>query len=562
MNPTTAPAADLSAGYMLGILLIAVVLTLLVSLFLVWVYRRSVLRSMRATAKPGGADADSLAQPLSSGRVEAGALKLVTLDHASSIAMGPAASALYAGLFRVPRRIAGIYAIAGSCFAAVMAAIFLLSSNGDFILRQYLALCWIYIWPVVLMVGLVTASTWRARFRIGGGYVFLMVALEVYSLSVSSTGGVGQMALLWLITNLPISLLLLAFLNRKIRAVGPLVLTFVIGAVAGLFFVMFIIQNSEAVRRFTVELAHVYGIEPGTLADLFQLAGVLVLGLFGWIVFRQISIRYERKKISDQSITLDAVWLLFAIAYTIGMTSRGIEWILGGLIAFGVYKVVVWMGFSLRGGRADAAKAPKLLLLRVFSLGKRSERLFDALGRHWRHLGSLQLIAGPDLATTTVEPHEFLDFLRGRLARRFISSPEMLDLRLAEMDLEPDRDGCFRVNEFFCRADTWKAVLARLVGISDAVLMDLRSFSPDNAGCIFEINTLIHTAPLAKVAFLIDETTNEALLRETVQQAWAGRASSPNEASAASLRLFKFTGKHKGELQQLFRTLSVAAAPG
>jgi hypothetical protein len=53
-------------------------------------------------------------------------------------------------------------------------------------------------------------------------------------------------------------------------------------------------------------------------------------------------------------------------------------------------------------------------------LGKVSQRLFDALDKHWRHVGSIQMIAGPDLATTTVEPHEFLDFLRGRLARRFI----------------------------------------------------------------------------------------------------------------------------------------------
>jgi hypothetical protein len=39
---------------------------------------------------------------------------------------------------------------------------------------------------------------------------------------------------------------------------------------------------------------------------------------------------------------------------------------------------------------------------------------------------------GPDLATTTVEPHEFLGFLSGKLARRFIDGPETLDLRLSE----------------------------------------------------------------------------------------------------------------------------------
>jgi hypothetical protein len=117
-------------------------------------------------------------------------------------------------------------------------------------------------------------------------------------------------------------------------------------------------------------------------------------------------------------------------------------------------------------------------LLRVFSLGRRSERLFDALATHWRHVGNIRLIAGPDLATTTVEPHEFLGFLSGKLARRFIDGPETLDLRLSETDLEPDPDGRFRVSDYFCYDDTWLTVLSRLADESDAVLMDLRGFIP------------------------------------------------------------------------------------
>lgn len=70
-----------------------------------------------------------------------------------------------------------------------------------------------------------------------------------------------------------------------------------------------------------------------------------------------------------------------------------------------------------------------LLLLRSFSLGKASERLFDALERYWRHAGSIQLIAGVDLATRTIEPHEFLDFMSGKLARRFIDGPAALAQR-------------------------------------------------------------------------------------------------------------------------------------
>jgi hypothetical protein len=210
---------------------------------------------------------------------------------------------------------------------------------------------------------------------------------------------------------------------------------------------------------------------------------------------------------------------------------------------------------------SSTEKSSELLLLRVFSLGKRSERLFDKLGTHWRYAGSIRLIAGPDLATTTVEPHEFLDFLSGKLARRFIDGPQTLDLRISEMDIEPDQDGRFRVNDFFCHDDTWKMVLSRLVRESDAVLMDLRGFSPQNAGVIFEIDELINVVPLGRVVFIVDDTTDEQFLRQTVQQSWNRmRPTSPNRlSSSGQLRLFRFTGSHSGELQQLLRTLCVAA---
>jgi hypothetical protein len=143
-------------------------------------------------------------------------------------------------------------------------------------------------------------------------------------------------------------------------------------------------------------------------------------------------------------------------------------------------------------------------LLRVFSLGRRSERLFDALATHWRHVGNIRLIAGPDLATTTVEPHEFLGFLSGRLARRFIDGPETLDLRLSETDLEPDPDGRFRVSDYFCYDDTWLTVLSRLADESDAVLMDLRGFTPQNRGVTHEINVLVDDVQLGQVVFVTD----------------------------------------------------------
>jgi hypothetical protein len=241
---------------------------------------------------------------------------------------------------------------------------------------------------------------------------------------------------------------------------------------------------------------------------------------------------------------------------------EGERWFLISLFAFVVYKVAAWVGFSIAGrDTLPSRKHPNLLLLRVFALGKRSERLFDELALYWRYAGGIRLIAGPDLATATIEPHEFLNFLSGRLERQFIDDAQTLDLRISEMKPQPDYDGQFRVSDFFCYDDTWRLVLSQLVGKSDVVLMDLRGFSAQNSGCIFEINELINMMPLEQVLFIVDDTTDEAFLRQTLQRSWNQmRETSPNRRSASGLlRLFRLDSLGDQNLQQLLHVLSMAA---
>jgi len=290
--------------------------------------------------------------------------------------------------------------------------------------------------------------------------------------------------------------------------------------------------------------------------------GFGLFGVVGWLALRWIGARYEHKKLSDQSVTLDSIWLLFGIVQSIPLVFGGAAWILSGFVAFAAYKIVARVGFSVLGSEPISTEnSTKLLLLRVFSLGRRSEQLFDALAKHWRYVGSIRLIAGPDLATTTIEPHEFLEFLSGKLARRFIDGPRTLDLRISEIDLQPDWDGRFRVNDFFCYDDTWRMVLSRLEGDSDAVLMDLRGFSQENRGVSYEIGELINVVPLERVVFVVDETTDEEFLRQTVQECWDRlRPTSPNRSSTpGELNLLRFRGSHGGALRQLLRALCAAA---
>jgi hypothetical protein len=445
-----------------------------------------------------------------------------------------------------------------------MTAAFLAAAQLALLPVRFLLVLWLYAWPVVLTVNLVAATTWRARLATASVYFLVLAALGLVGVALSPTFSWGLVVELWIVTNLPATVLLLAFLNRRVRAVGPLVLIFMILAVLGpsLAIIAFLSATSnESLLRAMAYL--VGGLNPTEFFIGASVLGFVVFGLGGgWLTLRWIRGRYERKKLSDQSITLDALWLVYGVSQSVPLVFEGAAWVLSGLLAFVVYKLVAWSGFSLLDHEASpAGRIPKLLLLRVFSLGKRSERLFEALAKHWRHVGSTQLIAGPDLATTTVEPHEFLDFLSGKLARRFIDKPQTLDLRLSEMDLEPDQDGRFRVNDFFCHDDTWRMVLSRLADESDAVLMDLRGFSPQNSGVIFEINELISEVPLERVVFVIDETTDEEFLLQTAQQAWERmKSTSPNLSSTSGqLRLFRMTGSHGPELRRLLRALCDAA---
>jgi hypothetical protein len=105
-------------------------------------------------------------------------------------------------------------------------------------------------------------------------------------------------------------------------------------------------------------------------------------------------------------------------------------------------------------------------------------------------------------------------------------------------------------------------VLSRLIGESDAVLMDLRGFTPRNAGCSYEIEELLNVAPLERVVFVVDRTTDVAFLEAVAKAGWSKlRTVSPNrERESNQLRLFRFTGSQSGELAQLLRWVCAAAA--
>jgi len=567
----TAVLADgitrLVTGELPFILLTSAGLTFPISFLLIRLYRRAVLKTMMLPGTRRGPEPPPL-ETAQLAPILGGAQPWPTiLDVAPEIGRGSAAEALYADASSAPWRAVAVYGAAGAAYAVVMTGCYHGAEGIAPTPTRCLFLFWIYAWPVVLAANLIAASTRRARLTTVGTYCAVFGLIGTFVVARNPMLTVDQVVYVWLWMNIPATLLLVASLHRSVRAVGPLVVAFVTLAATGTVLgisLLTLLDTNYALLRSIAEPLFSFGLNAGAVFIALHLAGLALFVPVGWLAVRWIRERYEHKQISDQSLTLDAVWLLFGIVQSIELAFNGFWWALSGLGGFALYKIVGTAMLPLLYSRRDVKRrSPRLLLLRVFSLGKESQRLFDALDKHWRHIGSIQMIAGPDLATTTVEPHEFLDFLRGRLARRFINGPEVLDLRLAEMDLGRDHDGRFRVNDFFCREETWRTTLFHLVSQSEVVLMDLRRFSPQNAGCIFEIKTLISVMPADRVVFAIDNTTDESFLRETIQCTWSQLPpSSPNgRYNSSPLRLYRLTGTGGAQLRQLFKMLCVAAVP-
>jgi hypothetical protein len=612
-------------------IIVAVPIALLISLALLRIYRRAVIRSMQqrvALRVAPGLMGHLENMPARSDEPPGHPLEIGPHDRPDD--------GIRLAVKKATWPSAAVDVCAGLSYAIVMASSwFVMASRFQghefrFDWHVFLLMSIVFAWPMVITVGLAIAVSWRGFAILVVGYVLALAVVAAPKL-VSTDVTTGQLLMNWLNVNGLGTLVALAFLATPIRAVGLLVLVFTIAVVGGAFAIVVFFSDHPQVLSW-VDLGVFYGAAllllltsvvtigitgglllrwratgvtagqqltnwlnvtpPGrpralTIArpisavvvvvivavagailirGLFEideqtpllgsmiirlgfyldvavllLIGAVPTGIVGWLLLRGLGSLYLARRISDQSLTIDAVWLMFSYV----QSPNGAPWIW----AFVAYKLTATAGFRLvRTSAEKDTQALKLLVLRVFSLGTRSERLFADFTKLWRHMGSVQLIAGPDLATSTVEPHEFLDFLAGRLQRRFITGPDTLEQRLSETEQRRDIDGRFRITDFFCHDDTWQMVFNRLKKDSDVVLMDLRGFSQSNQGCVFEIKELLDGMLLRHIVFVIDRTTDERFLGQVFADAWAAvTKASPNwNDPVPRVRLYRFDG-HAGQ---------------
>jgi hypothetical protein len=459
-------------------------------------YRRALLAEMRAHA---GLKSSAFRSESNSAATVANTVSLRNITVHEALTAGRD-SALSAETSARLRRAVLAYALAGFAQAFVGACMWLLLSKTTFIPFRLTTLTWIYAWPVILTWNVLSGPDWKSRIRRFVSYFAGLALLSAIALTEGDLPyRIGQGALLWTTLELTPTVMLYSALARPIRAIGPVVLVFMSMAVFG---------SQVAVGLYESVFS---GGVPLPFSDprfwVVSLAGFIVFGCCSQSALWFFRRRYERKRTSDIVLTIDCIWLLFALfACEIQSDAHGF-WRISPLLMFMAYKTVISVCFRSLYRQAVISPGRRLLILRVFGFRARTRRLMDLLGARWRHVGSVQLIAGADVAADYLGIPQFLDFLWGRLKSYFILSMDDLGRRMRELDLKPDADGRFRVSMFFCFDDTWKMTADRLIRESDAILMDLRGFTRANRGCAEELR-IISSAPASCILLLIDSRTD------------------------------------------------------
>jgi hypothetical protein len=495
------PAPDVQ-GWLVGAVLVTLVFTPVAALLVLTWFRRSVAARM---AVGGRAQSAASAGPPSPSRDPLGAP--MGIGGPSEPTWGGGALAAVVATRR--RRTVAWYSAAAAAYGLV-AGVGLLAARPPLDPLAVAVLLLVYAWPLIPTTAVVLGLGVSRSLPMVFGYLVLLVVIA--SLGQEGLLGGAAAVLVWLVFAAPASLLMAAVAHPQFRAAGPHLALVVLLTSAGLFvwpWVALALVSAGATDRTSLWLGVVVPVimVPAALVNLY-----LAVRRFG------------RKQASEQSLVIDQWWLIFTLFQCLLQWESPASWI-GFLAAYGFYRGVTAVGRRRQHQAASECFGPRLLLLRVFGDRSRSELLLRDLSASWRYVGSVALIAGKDLATATLEPRTFFDFLLGRLSRHFVVDRQDLAVRLSQFDTLPDRDGRYRVNDFFCDQATWRDTVRALVDLTDVVVIDLRGLRHNNTGVAFELEHLVHHRLLHRVVALVDTTTDLGFLHHVLESTSRGASS-------------------------------------
>jgi hypothetical protein len=558
---------DVQHGQLVHVFMVSILDAALLSwVALLW-YRRSVRRLMRE-GEARAAAGDPPLQPLS-------ATASPPSDPSGEFSLReeqPGSTNIGSVLSRGERRrVILAYVLGAAAYSAVVTTL-KYAPEPPAPAVVWLVEWWTNTWPIVPTLTALLVLDRPALVRLALGYVLGgAAAIALFTAAGQLLRGTLNTApvtnVFWAMVSLAVAaslpLALVALTGwRRVRAVTPLVL-----AATLLFGFGLLLANELFIRAMDTAFFSALVLDSpalsssGTARYMIYMVVSLPVGWIAWRLLTGLADAYAKKRFSDVQLVIDCWWAIVAAEVTATSLAgtHGFVGIAGGIGAFLAYRVSVFA--VLRDFRRAETAPRRLLLLRVFGYQARTESLFDRVAEAWRFHGPVQLIAGVDLAMRTTDPGDLLALLNGRLADLYVRTLGDVSERLARLDLHADPDGRFRINEVYCRADTWRPTLTALVDASDVVLMDLRSFSANNAGCVFELQQLVGRLRSDDIVFVCDRTTDLALLRSILRDARitardAGRARGPD-----SISVVRVERNSRAEIEVLMRRLLVTANP-
>jgi hypothetical protein len=485
-------------------LLLALPITLVLSALVGWRYQASVRRLMRLAPLPSDASE--------------------TTDEAVTALPVHEALSLPSrvGLRRLPLALAGLSLLIG----LTAAVLYLVVHFGDLSPLRLLITALVMATPGLVLQAQILRWPFRKQASILLGWSLLLLLLVKLA---SRAFGLDQMGWIAPQVLLPLIVLGILFGIPGLRTIAPYLFP-------PIWLLVFLASLGQQLLGSLVSSGRV-----GVLGVLLSIAGargtlvlftavpvVLVL-LPAHSLTSVLGRLYRAKAFSDLSYLYGTSWFLILMLQLIpGWTVQSSNG--GPMDGRPLIPLLAWLWIPLFFGLhsplalfPNRVDPPALLVLRVFRSSNAVAWLFDNVVQRWRGIGPVLLISAGDLASRTIEPNELVAFLEGRLRERYILDADDLHRQLAGIDAKADHDGRYRVTDFCCYASSWKRTLDALLTRSSSVLMDLRGFSTENQGCLYELTRISQASHLAGVVVLADASTD----REAAEHALRSHPSPP-----------------------------------
>ena len=378
-----------------------------------------------------------------------------------------------------------------------------LIADGPITLKTVSTLAAAYAWPVVPVIAVI--GRWSRRRLVGTLLLWFVVAVALLSWRTTEAVSFGKV-FFWMLLDigLPLIVVTTLCLGGASRAIGPWLAP---------LFVLLCWSSQAGIDLLAIAVQRESLLAQGFVSLFGGIGAIVAAALLPWLlawwparaVGRWLAHAYTQRQISELIYLFTAVWTVALTGPALGAIAD-LGW--GATVTFAPLLWIPLGAWAMQRLAAPPVGRPlTLLVLRVFQQDANVQALFDRVIERWRLTGNTVLIAGTDLVDRTIDVEDIFTFIDGRLGERFIHHPADVAPRLATFEFQPDMEGRYRVNECYCHDTTWQQALAELVQSSDCVLMDLRNFRQENAGCLHELRVLAAAPKLAQVVVLTNGDT-------------------------------------------------------